>query len=44
MIDAFGSVAECKKALAEAAVGQFGSGWAWLVAEGQAQSDPYPQR
>jgi Fe-Mn family superoxide dismutase len=34
MIDAFGSVAECKKALAEAAVGQFGSGWAWLVAEG----------
>lgn len=27
----FGSVAECKKALAEAALTQFGSGWAWLV-------------
>ena len=27
----FGSVAECKKALAEAALSQFGSGWAWLV-------------
>ncbi len=34
MIDAFGGVAECKKALAEAAMSQFGSGWAWLVAEG----------
>ena len=30
----FGSVAEAKKALAAAAVGQFGSGWAWLVADG----------
>jgi superoxide dismutase, Fe-Mn family len=29
----FGSVAECKKALAEAALSQFGSGWAWLVIE-----------
>jgi len=27
----FGGVAECKKALAEAALSQFGSGWAWLV-------------
>jgi superoxide dismutase, Fe-Mn family len=27
----FGSVAECKKALADAALSQFGSGWAWLV-------------
>lgn len=34
-IDAsFQSVEECKKQLAEAAVGQFGSGWAWLVLEG----------
>ena len=29
----FGSVSECKKKLAEAAVSQFGSGWAWLVLE-----------
>jgi superoxide dismutase, Fe-Mn family len=29
----FGSVAECKKKLTEAAVTQFGSGWAWLVLE-----------
>ena len=27
----FGSVEECKKQLASAAVSQFGSGWAWLV-------------
>jgi Fe-Mn family superoxide dismutase len=27
----FGSVADCKKALAMAATTQFGSGWAWLV-------------
>jgi superoxide dismutase, Fe-Mn family len=27
----FGSVEACKKELATAAVGQFGSGWAWLV-------------
>lgn len=34
-IDAsFGSLDGCKKALSEAAVGQFGSGWAWLVADG----------
>jgi Fe-Mn family superoxide dismutase len=32
LIDAsFGGVDQCKKELAAAAVGQFGSGWAWLV-------------
>jgi superoxide dismutase, Fe-Mn family len=31
---AFGSVDACKKELSTAAVGQFGSGWAWLVLEG----------
>ncbi|OQX11094.1 MAG: superoxide dismutase [Desulfobulbaceae bacterium A2] len=31
---AFGSVEACKKELAAAAVSQFGSGWAWLVLEG----------
>jgi superoxide dismutase, Fe-Mn family len=30
----FGSVEACKKELATAAVGQFGSGWAWLVHDG----------
>jgi Fe-Mn family superoxide dismutase len=30
----FGSVEACKKELAVAALGQFGSGWAWLVLEG----------
>ena len=30
----FGSVASCKKELADAAVSQFGSGWAWLVLDG----------
>ncbi len=30
----FESLAACTKALAEAAGGQFGSGWAWLVADG----------
>jgi superoxide dismutase, Fe-Mn family len=30
----FGSVDACKKALADAAVSQFGSGWAWLVSSG----------
>ncbi|MFZ6799531.1 superoxide dismutase [Undibacterium sp. Di24W] len=30
----FGSVEACKKELASAATSQFGSGWAWLVAEG----------
>ena len=31
MESAFGSVDACKKQISEAAVGQFGSGWAWLV-------------
>jgi Fe-Mn family superoxide dismutase len=31
MESAFGGVDACKKQLSEAAVGQFGSGWAWLV-------------
>jgi len=30
----FGGVDECKKQLSSAAVGEFGSGWAWLVQEG----------
>jgi Fe-Mn family superoxide dismutase len=30
----FGSVDACKKELASAAVAQFGSGWAWLVLDG----------
>jgi len=30
----FGSVDACKKELADAAVSQFGSGWAWLVVDG----------
>ena len=30
----FGSVDQCKKELSKAAVGQFGSGWAWLVQDG----------
>ena len=30
----FGSVDSCRKQLAEAAVTQFGSGWAWLVSDG----------
>ena len=34
-IDAsFGSLEACRKALTDAAVNQFGSGWAWLVADG----------
>ena len=31
---AFGSLDACKASLADAAVKRFGSGWAWLVAEG----------
>ena len=31
---AFGSVAACQKELLNAATGQFGSGWAWLVQDG----------
>jgi Fe-Mn family superoxide dismutase len=34
MESSFGSVDACKKELANGAVGQFGSGWAWLVLEG----------
>jgi Fe-Mn family superoxide dismutase len=34
MEQAFGSVDACKKQLAAAALAQFGSGWAWLVMEG----------
>jgi superoxide dismutase, Fe-Mn family len=30
----FGSVESCKKELATAATGEFGSGWAWLVQDG----------
>ena len=30
----FGSVAACRQELAAAALAQFGSGWAWLVSEG----------
>jgi Fe-Mn family superoxide dismutase len=30
----FGSIDACKKELAAAAMGQFGSGWAWLVQDG----------
>jgi Fe-Mn family superoxide dismutase len=32
--DEFGSLDELKKKLNEAGVGQFGSGWVWLVADG----------
>jgi len=35
MESSFGSVDACKKELAAAAVGQFGSGWAWLVRDGE---------
>ena len=35
MAASFGSVDACKKELAAAAVAQFGSGWAWLVVEGE---------
>jgi Fe-Mn family superoxide dismutase len=35
MDDSFGGVDQCKKALSNAAVGQFGSGWAWLVQDGE---------
>jgi Fe-Mn family superoxide dismutase len=34
MESSFGGVDACKKELSKAAVGQFGSGWAWLVREG----------
>jgi Fe-Mn family superoxide dismutase len=35
MESSFGGVGDCKKALAEAATSQFGSGWAWLVQDGE---------
>ena len=34
LVAAFGSMDACKKELASAATSQFGSGWAWLVLEG----------
>jgi superoxide dismutase, Fe-Mn family len=34
IVASFGSVDSCKKELASAAVSQFGSGWVWLVLEG----------
>jgi superoxide dismutase, Fe-Mn family len=34
MEEAFGSVDACKKELANSAIAQFGSGWAWLVLQG----------
>ena len=36
IVAAFGGVEACKKELASAATTQFGSGWAWLVLEGDA--------
>jgi Fe-Mn family superoxide dismutase len=33
--DSFGSVESCRMELAAAATGQFGSGWAWMVMEGE---------
>ena len=35
METSFGGVEPCKKELSKAAVGQFGSGWAWLVQDGE---------
>jgi Fe-Mn family superoxide dismutase len=32
--DSFGGVAQCKKELSAQAVGEFGSGWAWLIQDG----------
>jgi Fe-Mn family superoxide dismutase len=34
MESSFGSIDACKKELASAALSQFGSGWAWLVLDG----------
>ena len=34
IVASFGSVDACRKELAAAAAGQFGSGWAWLVEDG----------
>jgi Fe-Mn family superoxide dismutase len=35
MDSSFGGVDACKKEWANAAIGQFGSGWAWLVQDGE---------
>jgi Fe-Mn family superoxide dismutase len=35
MESSFGGVDACKKELSKAAVGEFGSGWAWLVQDGE---------
>jgi Fe-Mn family superoxide dismutase len=35
MESSFGGVDQCKKELSKAAVAQFGSGWAWLVQDGE---------
>jgi superoxide dismutase, Fe-Mn family len=35
METSFGGVDQCKKELSKAAVAQFGSGWAWLVQDGE---------
>jgi Fe-Mn family superoxide dismutase len=35
MESSFGGVGDCKKALGEAATKEFGSGWAWLVQDGE---------
>jgi superoxide dismutase, Fe-Mn family len=35
MVSSFGSVEACKEELTRAAVEQFGSGWAWLVHDGE---------
>jgi superoxide dismutase, Fe-Mn family len=32
--DSFGGVQQCKKELSAQAVGEFGSGWAWLIQDG----------
>jgi Fe-Mn family superoxide dismutase len=35
MENSFGGVDQCKKELSKAAVAEFGSGWAWLVQDGE---------
>jgi Fe-Mn family superoxide dismutase len=35
MAASFGGVEQCKKELSKAAVSEFGSGWAWLVQDGE---------